>query len=133
VPLTGTVIGRALFAHLLGRRLVSSGLVNSRLVKTAVINTVLTSTARVTAALVNTALVTTAVRRCGVRNLRLALKLAPVLGNPAFGPHRDRNVGHTTRREDGRVVQVHDHSEYGSHAHGGNARHYVQPPESQHE
>ena len=121
--MTGTVIGRALFAHLLSSRLVSSGLVNNVLV-----NTVLTSTAVVTTALVNTA-----VRRCAVRNLRLALKLAPALGNLAFGPHRDRNVGHTTGREDGCVVQVHDHSEYGSHAHGGNARHNVQPPESQHE
>jgi hypothetical protein len=112
------VIGRALFAHLLSGRLVGSRLVN---------------TAVVTTALVNTALVNTAVRRCGVGKLRLALKLAPALGNLAFGPHRDRNVGHTTGREDGRVVQVHDHSEYGSHTHGGDARHNVQPPESQHE
>ena len=117
------VIGRALFADTLSSRLVSSGLVNNGLLNTAVTST----------ALVSTALVNTALRRCGVGNLRLALKLAPALGNLAFGPHRDRNVGHTTGREDGRVVQVHDHSEYGSHPHGGNARRNVQPPESQHE
>jgi hypothetical protein len=57
----------------------------------------------------------------------------PVPGNPAFRPHGNGHVDHAAGREDGRIVQVHDHSEDSSNTHGGDTRHNVQPPESQHE
>lgn len=69
----------------------------------------------------------------GLTVRRRAVKPAATPGEPAFRPHRGRDIGYAAGREDGRVVQTHDHSEYGSHAHGGNARHDVQPPVSQHE